>query len=135
MFSVVFLFLQLIYAIRIPLKRVDNVSGRLIEQSDEMTLSTLPLQNSLDIHYYGTIELGNPPQRFDVVFDTGSGTLWIPSSRCTTLVCRMHRRYNHTASSTSHSSTNQFDIRYGSGYVKGTLSKVLLLIADFHFWM
>lgn len=120
-----FLLIIMVYALRIPLKRADQSHKLgLVEQSEEMTLTTLPLQNSLDIHYYGTIELGNPPQRFDVVFDTGSGTLWVPSARCTTLVCRLHRRYNSTSSSSAKMTQNLFEIRYGSGYVKGILSKV-----------
>ena len=121
------LFLLLtVSAIRIPLRRLDrqNHHRRFIEQSEDMTLTALPLQNSLDIHYYGTIELGNPPQRFDVVFDTGSGTLWVPSSDCDTLVCRLHRQYNNATSSTSQRTDRSFEIRYGTGYVKGVLTKV-----------
>jgi saccharopepsin len=119
-----FIFFLLVNALKIPLKRYNTNNKSLVEQSDEMVVATLPIQNSLDIHYYGTIELGNPTQRFDVVFDTGSGTLWVPSTRCDTLVCRLHKRYNSTASPSHASQGSQFEIRYGSGYVKGILSKV-----------
>jgi len=49
--------------------------------------------------YYGQINVGSPQaQPFDVVFDTGSGHLVLPSTMCKSQTCLDHRRYKRKAS-------------------------------------
>jgi hypothetical protein len=49
--------------------------------------------------YYGRIAVGGPKtQEFDVVFDTGSGHLVLPSTMCRSKTCMDHRRYKRKAS-------------------------------------
>lgn len=37
---------------------------------------------------------------FNVIFDTGSSNLWIPSSLCKTMGCLEHKRYDYSLSKT-----------------------------------
>lgn len=52
--------------------------------------------------YFGTIQLGvgTYKQELAVTFDTASGQVIVPSSRCQSKACLLHRRYNVSQSST-----------------------------------
>jgi cathepsin D len=86
--------------------------------------NSLPLTNYMDAQYYGTIEIGNPPQEFTVIFDTGSSNTWVPSKKCHSLACYLHNRYDSSESETYEHDSRKFAIRYGSGAVEGFISKV-----------
>ena len=40
--------------------------------------------------YYTSIRVGNPPKKFTVIIDTGSGNLILPSIECITDTCLSH---------------------------------------------
>lgn len=52
------------------------------------------------VQYYGSFELGSPPQKFLGCFDTGSADVWVPSSSCTSTSCEEHTEFNSGESST-----------------------------------
>jgi hypothetical protein len=68
-------------------------------------------------YYHGPIEIGG--QRFQVVFDTGSGSTWVASKNCPWHRCFMHRRYNSRKSLTYQPTFENFTLTYGSGTVEG----------------
>uniref|UniRef100_A0A4X2L6T3 renin n=2 Tax=Vombatus ursinus TaxID=29139 RepID=A0A4X2L6T3_VOMUR len=88
-------------------------------------ISPVVLTNFEDTQYYGEVNIGNPPQTFQVVFDTGSADFWVPSSRCSPLytACVLHSQYDSSKSSTYKENGTEFGIHYASGQVKGFLSQ------------
>ncbi|CAO3695692.1 unnamed protein product [Rhizopus stolonifer] len=88
----------------------------------------VPLTNYMNAQYYGEIELGTPGQVFTVIFDTGSSNLWVPSTRCFSFACLMHRRYAVNSSSTYRENGTEFVIRYGTGSLEGVISQETLRV-------
>ncbi|MXQ90704.1 hypothetical protein E5288_WYG016087 [Bos mutus] len=71
--------------------------------------------------YMGNITIGTPPQEFQVIFDTASSDLWVPSIFCTSPACSTHVRFRHLQSSTFWLTNKTFRITYGSGRMKGVV--------------
>lgn len=65
-------------------------------------LSNMRAQSQLlhALQYYGEVEIGTPPQKFTVIFDTGSGHLLVPSAKCESDACTMHKSFAAHNSST-----------------------------------
>merc|ERR1711970_1304693 len=82
----------------------------------------ITIQDFQNAQYYGSVEIGTPPQTFNVVFDTGSANLWVPNSKVG-LVGLLKHKYDSSKSSTYVQNGTEFKIEYGSGPVSGEYSK------------
>eukprot|EP00933_Yihiella_yeosuensis_P061609 TRINITY_DN64437_c0_g1_i1.p1 TRINITY_DN64437_c0_g1~~TRINITY_DN64437_c0_g1_i1.p1 ORF type:complete len:439 (-),score=42.01 TRINITY_DN64437_c0_g1_i1:206-1522(-) len=93
--------------------------------------------------YYGTIHVGMPvPQNFTVVFDTGSGHLFLPSKACTSEHCKNHNRYDKSLSESATvvnadgsqvqrgEEQDSVSIAYGTGEITGTIVREVVCIGS-----
>ncbi|KAI6181333.1 Eukaryotic aspartyl protease [Aphelenchoides besseyi] len=78
-----------------------------------------------NLEYKGTVSVGDPPQSFEVVMDTGSDIFWLPRVGCSSSgpdvqACRTGRGlYDPSQSSTAVDLHQPFQIRYGTGSAVG----------------
>uniref|UniRef100_A0A8C3UTZ8 Peptidase A1 domain-containing protein n=1 Tax=Catharus ustulatus TaxID=91951 RepID=A0A8C3UTZ8_CATUS len=76
-----------------------------------------PITNHLDSSYFGEISIGEPPQKFLVLFDTGSSNLWVPSTDCKSPACFNHAKFQPCDSATFTPTNQSHNVSYGSGSV------------------
>ena len=122
MLSIIFtLLLTPLFAhMTIPINKNLDLSGTFYTDTNGETILVHDYQNA---QYYGPVSLGTPAQEFQVVFDTGSSNLWVPSSQCTSWACKLHTKYDSSKSSSYVANGTNFTIQYGSGGVSGFLSQ------------
>ncbi|XP_071705797.1 aspartic proteinase-like [Rutidosis leptorrhynchoides] len=98
---------------------------------DYQESDTVSLTNYMDAQYFGEISIGTPPQKFTVIFDTGSANLWVPSSQCLhSASCFSHSKYKSSESSTFKENGKPATIQYGSASVSGYFSEERIKVAD-----
>jgi len=104
---------------------------RMQHEDDHAKIEVLSgLHNFRCTQYYGEIGIGTPPQKFGVIFDTGSSNLWVPSAKCDSPGCLMHNRYESTSSSTFWPVNTMIGIKYGTGRVSGVMSSDVVSIGE-----
>eukprot|EP00455_Lapot_gusevi_P050789 TRINITY_DN744_c0_g1_i2.p1 TRINITY_DN744_c0_g1~~TRINITY_DN744_c0_g1_i2.p1 ORF type:complete len:436 (+),score=163.20 TRINITY_DN744_c0_g1_i2:58-1365(+) len=100
-----------------------SLSEVIVKKALRVKSYALQLEDIRNTEYIGEVSVGTPPQKFTVLFDTGSSNLWINSKKCPTDGCKSHPAFDRDASSTYKSLKLGMSVRYGSGSVYGSLGQ------------
>merc|ERR1740130_563793 len=109
---------------KVPMTKVENFRPNFETAGAELaskymgTEGTVVINNFQNAQFYGEVSVGTPAQKMNVIYDTGSSNLWVPSVKSGT-----HSIFDHTKSSTYTSNGTEFKIMYGSGPVSGVFSQ------------
>ncbi|KAI7726853.1 hypothetical protein M8C21_020205, partial [Ambrosia artemisiifolia] len=110
---------------------VPSHSFRTSDENNPNGTDFVLLKNYMDTQYYGEIGIGTPPQKFTVIYDTGSSNLWVPSSKCLfSMSCYVHPKYSSRMSNTYKGNGKYAEIGYGSGSISGFFSKDDVKLGD-----
>eukprot|EP00933_Yihiella_yeosuensis_P072421 TRINITY_DN80800_c0_g1_i1.p1 TRINITY_DN80800_c0_g1~~TRINITY_DN80800_c0_g1_i1.p1 ORF type:complete len:482 (+),score=123.84 TRINITY_DN80800_c0_g1_i1:104-1549(+) len=81
--------------------RRNAVASALAERQATVSMMRARSQQMHALQYYGEVKVGNPPQSFNVIFDTGSGQLLLPSRKCESNACKKHKSFAEANSKTA----------------------------------
>jgi cathepsin D len=69
------------------------------------------------------IAIGQPPQEIPVIFDTGSGNLWVTSTQCKAYACSKHVSYSRKKSKKFKRIGLGVQVTFGTGRVEGEINQ------------
>lgn len=107
-------------------KSKSKLNLNLLELNPETKI--IPLKNFKNTQYVGDIFLGDPEQAIPVIFDTGSGNLWVTSHLCRAESCKNHICYNREKSKHFKKLGLGLQVTFGTGVVIGEVNQDILHI-------
>jgi cathepsin D len=94
-----------------------------VNLDEEKSVKNIPLKNYKNTQYIGTIEIGSPGQSIPVIFDTGSGNLWVTSSKCKAKACLIHPSYSSAKSKNYKKIGVGMQVTFGTGTIIGEINQ------------
>lgn len=104
-------------------KKVDPINKANTSTPINLNVKVIPLKNYKNTQYVGEIAIGNPPQSIPVIFDTGSGNLWVTSTLCKAYACATHISYSRSKSTKFKRHGLGVEVTFGTGSVSGEINE------------
>lgn len=112
-----------------PQRHLRSSTGSLGDKKQESEI----VKDYANAQYYATVQIGTPPQEFQVIYDTGSSNLWVPEKGCVHcgyFFVNKKNKYDKDLSSSYVVDGSDFSIVYGSGAVSGKYAQDTVTLAD-----
>jgi cathepsin D len=84
-----------------------------------------------DYTYFSTMKFGSQEQAMYMLIDTGSANTWVMGSGCKSKACQTHNVYNTAASTSFQTSSQKWNMAYGTGTVSGTVGSDSVQLANY----
>ena len=78
---------------------------------------SIQVHNNNNLQYYSEVGIGSAGSKFNVIIDTGSDKLWVPSTECVSNVCKAHHQFDPSTSGTFRDLNHQIKMHYGTGAI------------------
>jgi len=85
-----------------------------------------------DLGYLATVQMGTPPQNFEILMDSGSADLWVGAENCQSDAgggCGTHKFLGPQGSSSFKDTQSPFQVTYGTGKVSGSIVQDDIVVA------
>ncbi|KAM0520718.1 hypothetical protein ACHAPE_003116 [Trichoderma viride] len=86
-------------------------------------------QDGTDYSYFVEAALGSQKTKMYMLLDTGAGSSWVMGTDCKSQACTLHDSFGPSDSSSLKTSSQTFNIAYGSGAVSGSLVNDTISVA------
>lgn len=120
---------QLLDALDANHDKAEHVTKHLDDHQSLRSIAETELKNADLVEYYAPVTVGSPPQTFQVVMDTGSGILWVPSDACEEDTCKAHTQFVEHESTSLQRDEGYVNIKYGTGNMEGRRATDLVQVA------
>ncbi|CAJ1366789.1 unnamed protein product [Effrenium voratum] len=80
--------------------------------------------------YYGEVLVGQGKRSFQVLLDTGSSNLWLPSTSCSAVPCDLHRKYQPMRMANESEEADGLATSFATGQLVGFAVKDSFCLAD-----
>lgn len=112
------------------LTQTKTVNDRFLKLKSNEATKSISLRNYKNTQYVGVISIGQPPQSIPVIFDTGSGNLWVTSALCKAKTCANHILYDRKKSTNFEKIGLEVEVTFGTGQVSGEINQDSLTLGD-----
>lgn len=88
-------------------------------------------QDGSDYSYLSTIKFGSKAQPMHMLVDTGSSNTWVFGTDCQSSTCQIHNLFGKENSTSLKTTTNPWNLSYGTGAVSGMVASDTVAFANF----